>query len=78
MRDTSEKIDDICEESMGHTNWAFWSSMSRHDKKNAGEFGIRKTHHKQKLFFYYENICPECDNTYEQGEPSCDCLKQRE
>ena len=52
MRDTSEKIDDICEEAMGHTNWAFWSSMSPYDKKNAGELGIRKTHHNQKLFFY--------------------------
>ena len=60
-RDITEKIDDYCEEQLGHTNWAIISTLT--DQENVGieTQGILNTFKGVDVIFYWESCCWHCD-----------------
>ena len=57
-RDISELIDDYCEGTYGHTNWAWKSTIDKEelDKIKKGEI---EGHGEGEIFFYEEPLPPE-------------------
>ena len=85
-RDVSESIDEYCESQYGHTNWAYLSTLYKHERRefNDKDLGVIEG----GIVFYWKKIscCDFCgieeDNVDEDfithdGELYCsDCFKK--
>ena len=52
----SDLIDEACERVQGHTNWAYWSTLSEDEKTKA-----LANKDNVVVVFYDEEACYECD-----------------
>jgi hypothetical protein len=53
-RDITERIDDYCEEQLGHTNWAIISTLTDQEKVGIETQGILKTFKGVDVIFYWD------------------------
>jgi len=61
MRDLTERIDELCEDKYGHTNWAFTSTLTEeelNDPNIAENDGM--------IVFYEEDIDEDIDEDIEE------------
>jgi len=59
-KDITERIDDYCEEQLGHTNWAIISTLTDQEKVGIETQGILKIFKGVDVIFYWDN--------YREGE----------